>query len=607
MNQAMLGVIILLAAAVLCAPLARRLGLGSILGYLLAGTLVGPAGFAWITQVDTILHVSEFGVVLMLFVIGLELDPRRLWAMRREVFGMGSLQLLLGSVTLILLLQVLQLPILISFLCAAALALSSTAIALQLLNERNLLPSPLGQLTFGILLFQDLAAIPLIAAVTLLAHTGESGALSTTALWWRICLPVLAIVGVVVVGRFLLSHVLRLVALSGMREIFTAFTLLLVLSVAALMQWVGLSMALGAFLAGILLAESEYRKALETDIEPFKGLLLGLFFLAVGMSINLAVVQSQAGLIVLCVMGLLALKTGGLLGVARIAGIPAGQRWQFAALLAQGGEFGFVVFGAAQQNKLLSDAQSSVLTAVVALSMALTPILLALVESWGRRQQRKLPTMPIDNPAWEQAPVIVAGFGRVGQIISRLLFARGLQVTVLDHDPDQITLIRRFGYKVFYGDATRLDLLRAAGAHEAKILVVAIDDIADSLELVDLAKQNFPQLTVMARARNVQHVFELKRRGVDIIERETFESSLKMGRQLLELLGDDAWEAKRAADRFRNHNQATLNAMYLHYGNADRMQSVAREARDELEEAYERDRKALDSERIPLWSKYPRT
>ena len=577
--------LVYLGAAVVCVPVAKRLGLGSVLGYLIAGCVIGPWGFGFVTNVESILHFSEFGVVLMLFLIGLELDLKRLVDMRHVVFGGGTLQMAVCGVALAAGLWTLGMPWPGAVVSGLALAMSSTAIAVQTMAERNLLNAPVGRAAFAILLFQDIAAIPLIALVPLLGSGvpgGEPG--------WQLALKGLAAIAVVfLIGRFLTRPVMRLIARSDVREIFTAFALLLVFGIAELMSLAGLSMALGAFLAGVLLASSEYRHALETDIAPFKGLLLGLFFIAVGMSIDFGLAMARPAQLALLVVGLLAVKGLALALIAPRLGVGT-QRWLFAALLSQAGEFAFVVFGVARGARVLSAEWDALLTAGVALSMAATPLLLLAHDAWlGRQARNEREADTIDD---DSAPVIVAGAGRYGQIVARLLSAHGVRVTVLDHDPDQIELLGKFGYKVFYGDATRLDLLQAAGAEKARLLVVAIDDVEDSLHLVDEVRATFPSLRIVARARNVRHWLELANRGVMLSERETFESALRSGRQALEVLGMAPYEARELAERFRRANLATLQAMRPAFGDEAKTVAIARSGREELEENLRRDREA---------------
>lgn len=590
------NMLIYLAAAVLCVPLAVRLGLGAVLGYLVAGVAIGPAGLGLVRDVETILHFAEFGVVLMLFLIGLELEPRRLWAMRRDVFGGGSVQLLICGGVLAGAGLALGLPTGAALLLGLTLALSSTAIAARTLNERNLLPTPVGQLAFGILLFQDIAAIPLIALPSLFSHAGATGGGHVS-----VGFGLAAILGILAAGLFVAGPVLRLVARTGIRELFTAVALLLVVVIAVLMQRAGLSMALGAFLAGVVLAKSEYRHALEADLEPFKGLLLGLFFIAIGMSINLALLAARPTTVLALAGGFLLLKLVALRVLAGLLGASLGHRWLLAALLAPGGEFAFVILGMSAQAGMMAQEQAALLTLSVALSMAAAPfLLLAYDHGLAPRYAAahpELETIPI-----QESPVIIAGFGRFGQIVGRLLFANGITATVLDHDPDQIAMLRRFGFKVFYGDSTRLDLLEAAGIAKARLLVVALDDVDASLRLVEAVRGHYPQLTIVARARNVTHVFGLMNRGIEYIERETFESALRAGRRVLQELGFGAYEARLAADTFRRHDVAALAAMYPHYQDETQLISLAQTARDELTDLIERDRTAREREHTAGWN-----
>lgn len=570
-------VIALLAAAVVLVPLAKRLALGAIVGYLLAGVLVGPGVLGVIEEVDEIAHISELGVAMMLFVIGLELEPKRLWAMRRDVFGAGTVQMLACGGALSLIALAAGLGWKAALLVGLALALSSTAIAVQLMTERHVIATPTGSTAFGILLFQDLAAIPLIALVALLsaAPGPQPGGMP----FWQ-SLAVFA--AAIAVGRSALGPLFRRIAGTGMREIFTAAALLLVLGMAGLMQWAGFSLALGAFLAGVLLADSEYRKALETDIEPFKGLLLGLFFLTVGAGLDLSVLRAQWPLVVAVAGVLFATKFAVLAALARPLGVPAPMRLTFAAVVAQAGEFALVVFSAARSGALLDATQANVLNSAVAVSMALTPLALSLAERLAARGQTAPPASAEDIHA-DYAPVVIAGFGRMGQIAARLLFAHGIRANVLDRDPEQIGLISRFGYKVFYGDATRLDLLRTAGAATARILVVAVDDVAQSLAIVDLAREHFPKLQLVARARDVTHWNGLRERGVTRVQREVFESSLGSAACVLELMGQTPEAAQLNVARFRAHNLALLEQMYPHHKDRAKLIAVARQGREQLE------------------------
>jgi glutathione-regulated potassium-efflux system ancillary protein KefC len=597
-HNLLLNVLIFLIAAVVAVPIAKRLGLGAVLGYLLAGMAIGPWGLHLITRVEDILHFSEFGVVLLLFLIGLELDPKRLWALRRSIFGWGSAQV--GTCTAFLCLGGLLLgtPWKIALFASLGLSLSSTAIALATLEERNLMKTPAGSAGFAILLFQDMAAIPMIAVVPLLGSAATYG----TSHGWGNAFKVVAVIAVLIAGgRFLIRPLLRIVVKTGLRELFTAFALLLVVAIALLMQWVNMSMALGTFLAGVLLADSEYRHALETDLEPFKGLLLGLFFIAVGMSVDFGIFFTEPFAILGLVAAFLMVKISILYLLSKRFDIAKGQRALFALLLSQGGEFAFVVFGAAATAHIFTPHIASRLIVVVALSMVATPVLLMLHDKFIAPRLQQDRQRPDDRIEAQDNPVIIAGFGRFGQIIGRMLFANRIGVTVLDHDPDQIDLLRKFGFKIFYGDATRIDLLHAAGAAKARAIVIAIDDVADSLALADAVKREFPHLTILARARNVSHYYDLLDRGVTIIERETFESAVLLGRQVLQELGFGAYRARQAAMKFRTHNLKTLHAVYPHYRDQQQVVSMAKQAREELEEMFARDAQALQSERQADW------
>ena len=591
--------LVYLAAAVLAVPLAKRLGLGAVLGYLLAGMAIGPWGLGLIREVEDILHFSEFGVVLLLFLIGLELEPDRLWSMRRPIFGWGSAQVLGVAAALFGAALLAGIGWQVALVGALGLSLSSTAIALATLGERNLMGTPAGQAGFALLLFQDIAAIPMIALVPLL---GVAAADSGAGDGWTSAARLAAVVfGLVVGGRYLVRPALRVIAKSGMREIFTAFALLLVIAISLLMQWVGMSMALGAFVAGVLLADSEYRHALETDLEPFKGLLLGLFFIAVGMSVDFGVFAANPWLILGLVAGFLAIKLAVLFALSFVFRIARGQRWLFAFLLSQGGEFAFVVFGAAAAARVFTPEVGSILVATVALSMVSTPLLLLLHDKVLEPRYRGQNKREADAIPEAEGHVIIAGFGRFGQIVGRLLNANRFKLTILDHDPDQIELLRGFGFKVFYGDATRVDLLHAAGAAKARALVLAIDDIEDSLALVDAVREHFPDLPVLARARNVTHYYQLMDRGVTVIERETFEGALQLGRRVLCQLGYGAYRAREATLRFREHNKASVDAVYPFYKDREQYVSMAKRARDELNQMFARDLKRYDNDTEGGW------
>ena len=582
------GPLVYLAAAVIAVPLAKFLGLGSIIGYLGAGILIGPWGLRLVTNPQEMLSFSEFGVVLMLFLVGLELEPKRLWAMRLTVFGWGNVQLF-GSAALMLGVAVLTgLDWRVGTVAALGLAMSSTAIGLGVLNERSLMNTTSGQSVLSVALLQDVAAIPILALLPLLAtaqaHADGSG--------WLGAVKALGVIAVIVLGgRLLIRPVLRWIARSRTPEIFTAASLLLVVATAALMQWVGLSMALGAFLAGVLLAESEYRRELETDIEPFKGLLLGLFFIAVGMSIDFAVVRSSPLLIAGVVLGFLLLKAAVLWGMGRVLPLPKVERPVFIILLAQGGEFGFVVFQTAANAGVIDTQVSSLLVAAVAISMLVTPLLLVAADRWLipllAGQNRKA-MAEIDEP--QNQAVIIAGFGRYGQVVGRMLYANGIQPTLLDIDAEQIEAMRRFDWRVFYGDAKRLDLMRTAGAASAKVLVLAIDDVAQSVEVVKMVREHFPNLAIVARARNVQHYFDLHDLGVTMIERETLDSALMSARSVLEVLGWERHQARTLAMRFRRHNVDQLLQMAPHRKDTAKLVAAAKQGRQQLEDLFAQER-----------------
>jgi glutathione-regulated potassium-efflux system ancillary protein KefC len=582
--------LVYLGAAVLAVPLARLAGLGSIIGYLAAGIVIGPWGLKLVTDPQAMLHFAEFGVVLMLFLVGLELEPKRLWALRRPIFGWGAVQTLGSAVLMGAAAVAFGVDWRLALVAALGLALSSTAIGLGVLAERNLMATTSGQSVLSVALFQDIAAIPILALLPLLA----GGANAESGGGWAGAAKAMAVVAAIVLGgRLLLRPALRWIARSKTPEIFTAAALLLVVATAALMQAVGLSMALGAFLAGVLLAESEYRRELETDLEPFKGLLLGLFFIAVGMSIDFGAVLAQPGWVAALVIAFLALKAMVLWGMARSMPIPLAEQPVFVILLAQGGEFGFVVFQAAAQAGVIEAQTSSLLVAVVALSMLLTPLLLVVADRWwAGRMAASRAAGPVATALNEpqDAPIIIAGFGRYGQIVGRLLFANGLKATVLEHDAEQVESLRKWGWRVYYGDATRLDLLRTAGAGTARVLVVAIDDMAQSLAVVDLAQAHFPQLALVVRARNAQHWYELHRRGVAHIERETFDAALMSGRSVLESLGFEPHQARTLAWRFRRHNIEQLRELAPHRGDQARLIAMAKAGRQQLEEMLAQER-----------------
>jgi len=583
------NVFIYLLAAVVAVPISKRLGFGAVLGYLLAGMVIGPWGFGLIKEAEDILHFAEFGVVLLLFAIGLELNPGRLWTMRKPILGLGGAQVIVTTTMLAGIGMLFGLDGSVAVVAAMGLSLSSTAMALQLLTEKNLLPTPAGHSGFSVLLFQDIAVIPMLAVIPLLG-TAATEATTDSFDWIALLQAVGVILLIVVGGRFVIRPVLRMIAGTGLREVFTAFSLLLVIASALLMTLVGMSMALGAFLAGVLLAESEYRHALESDIEPFKGLLLGLFFIAVGMSIDFGILLNDPLLIIGLALGLVATKMLLLYILGRFYGLPARQLPLFTLVLSQGGEFAFVLFGVAQTSGVFPVVITDTLIVTVALSMITTPLLMVLHDKLLEARLDRAPTTPMDEMKDEGHPVIIAGFGRFGQIVGRLLHANGIDATVLEHDPNHIETLRRFRFKVFYGDACRLDLLRAAGAERAKLIVVAIDEREGALRLVELVRENFPNLKIIARAWDLGHVFELLEKGVQVYERETFEGALRLGEEALKYLGFSAWKAKQAAHRFRAHDQATVEELYQHYHEDYEVRvRISADAREHLREIMQSD------------------
>jgi glutathione-regulated potassium-efflux system ancillary protein KefC len=521
--------------------------------------------------------------------------------MRKPILGLGAAQVIITAAILTGIGIASGLDSAVAVVAAMGLSLSSTAMALQLLNERNLLPTPAGHSGFSVLLFQDIAVIPMLAVIPLLGVGSTEEA--SSGFDWHALLQAIAVIGLIVIGgRFALRPVLRLIAATGLREVFTAFSLLLVIGTALLMQAVGMSMALGAFLAGVLLAESEYRHALESDIEPFKGLLLGLFFVAVGMSIDFGILLREPMLIAGLALGLVAMKAIILFALGRVYGLPARQLPLFALVLSQGGEFAFVLFGVAQSFGVFPTTITDTLIVTVAVSMLTTPLLMVFNDKLIAQRFDRTPAPPMDEMENQGHPVIIAGFGRFGQIVGRLLHANGIDATVLEHDPDHIETLRRFRFKVFYGDACRLDLLRAAGADSAKLLVIAIDEREGTLRLAELVRENFPHLQIISRAWDVAHVFELLEHGVCAYERETFEGALRLGEEALKQLGCTAWRAKQAAHRFRAHDEETLLEIYQHYhDDFEERIRISADARERLREIMQSDENHLSTQADRDW------
>jgi monovalent cation:proton antiporter-2 (CPA2) family protein len=577
----------LLLASVLFVPLFKRAGLGTVLGYLAVGMLIGPFGVKLVRDPDNLLHTAELGVVLLLFVIGLELKPSRLWALRRPVFGLGALQMfgvaaaLAGAGRYIL---GLSLPA--ASLVGIILALSSTAFVLPTLAERRELSTRYGREAFAILLFQDLSVIPLLALIPLFG-TGKATALTHPGVGLGFLLVV------AVVGRPLLDNLFRYVARVNSREMFTAAALVTVLGLALLMQAGGLSMSLGAFVAGVLLADSEFRHELEASIAPFQGLLLGLFFMAVGMSTNLGLLVQFPMQILGLTTGLILVKVVVLYVLRRVMGGVPGEARMLALALAQGGEFAFVLFDAAQSFQVLGEVQADKLTLVVALSMAASPLLLLIGDRLARAEKSRLPVRAFDEMPDESSEVVIAGFGRVGQIVGRLLLARGVSFTALDADAGQVDTVRRFGLKVFYGDAAHLDLLHAAQLSQAKVFVLAIDDVEASLRTAELVRKHFPHVQIVARARNRFHAGRLMDLGIERQIRETLPSSLEMARWTLELLHEPPALAEQMVNRFARHDAAVLARQQAISHDESKLIQSSLEAREELVQILEEARVAF--------------
>lgn len=578
--------VLFLAAAVVAVPLSRRLGLGTVLGFLLAGVILGPWGLGFVREAEEVLHFSELGVVLLLFLIGLELQPARLWALRGPVFGWGAAQVVGAGLVLTLAALALGLSVVSAAIVGLVLALSSTAFALQLLGEKNQLVTPHGQTAFGILLFQDLAAIPLLAIIPLLSPVAADATGTQSLL--AVLKAVAIVAGVIIGGRLLLSRFFRLAASTQTREILTAASLLVVVGTALLVQQAGLSMALGAFLAGVLLAESEYRHELEADIAPFTGLLMGLFFMAVGMSVDLGVILREPLTVAAVLVGLMATKAALLYALGRVAKLGTASSVDLALYISQGGEFAFVLFSVAAGAQVLDRELVGLLIVVVSLSMAATPLLLALNErvlKLGRREEPP-PFDRIDEPA---NPVIIAGFGRVGQVIARLLRVKRIPFTALEASYEQVDFVRKYGNKIYFGDASRLELLRAAKARQAKVFVLAIEDVEVSIKTAQAVREYCPNIKIYARARNRIHAYRLLDLGVDNVIRETFFSSTVLARDVLRGLGLSAQESEEAIVTFQRHDEALLRRQHAIYQDEAQLIASTKAGTHELQRLFEQD------------------
>lgn len=586
----LLDAAVLLAALAIAAPLARALGIGSVLGYLIAGALLGPQGVQILfstTEAREILHFAEFGVVLLLFLIGLEIRPLRLWTMRTAMFGLGGAQVAASALLIGCAAYFLGLSWKAALFTGFALALSSTAFALQVLEENGELSSRHGRLAFAVLLFQDLAAIPLIALAPFFAAGAASVGTGDGLLEAAKALGTIA--AVVIVGYLLLDHVLRLIAMTRVKEAMTAAALLTVVGVALILKSVGVPASLGAFLAGALLAESSYRHQLEADIAPFEGLLLGLFFTAVGMSLNLKLLFADPWRILALAAGLVVLKTLVLLALARWDGIEPRPARRLGFALSQAGEFAFVLLGAAVAAGIMTRKENELLSVVITLSMAATPLLMVLDKVLTRLARGAPPAY--ETPPGNDGHVIIAGFGRYGQIVARILRAKGIPFTALDINAEQVELVKKFGSVAFYGDASRPDILEAAEIGKARAFVLAIDDIEASLRTAEMVTSRWPKLPVYARARNRNHAHRLLDLGIKNVRRETFLSALDTTQQVLRGLGYSDRSAERTVHTFRVHDERRLLDDYKHYTDMERMQEKARSDMATLEKLFAEDEK----------------
>lgn len=570
--------LIYLLAAVVSVPLAKKLGLGSVLGYLFAGILIGPFVFGLVgTEADKVMHFAEFGVVLMLFVIGLELQPSLLWKMRKSIFGLGGLQVLLTTLVIAGVAFALNFQFNQSVSIGLILALSSTAIVIQTLTEKGLMKNVAGRSAFAVLLFQDISVVPILALIPLLAALNGNFTIADSELneltgvasqpgWLQLLIIVAAISFIVLIGRFIARHIFRLVAETGLHEVFTALALLLVIGIALAMDKIGLSPALGTFIAGVVLADNEYRHELETTIDPFKGLLLGLFFISVGASINFQLLIENPFRIIGFVALLIFLKFIVLLALGRIFRLRKGFEFLFAFLLAQSSEFSFVLISFSKQNQLFDERTASLLLLVATLSMTLSPLLLIfndkaltpILARWQNRQE-------FDEVEDSENPVIIAGFGRFGLVIGRLLLANNFKVTIIDSNPSNVEILRKFGFKLYYGDVTRPRVLEKAGVGNAQMLILSMAEYDDALKVAEYARKKYPNLKILARAKDVYHAFEFFKLDVKNVQREMFNSAAELGAKALSNLGFTKYEAYRAARTFTHHDEQVLMELYEHW------------------------------------------
>ena len=582
------NLVIYLSAAVVAVPIFARLGLGSVLGYLVAGICIGPWGLGFIHNVQDILHFAEIGVVLLLFLIGLELEPKKLWGMRHPIIGAGGMQALLTSAAIFAIAYLWGIDWKTSLVIGLGLSLSSTAIALQTMTERRLMTTPAGRTGFSILLFQDISVIPILALISLLASDTVVVAEDHEDISTLMVLSVMA--AIFFIGRYAIRHIFRIVAATHVPEVFTALSLLLVAGMATIMNFLGISMALGAFIAGVILADSEYRHALESDIQPFKGLLLGLFFISVGMSIDFGLLIDNPLTIVAVTLLLMLVKFLILYGLSILNRIPKSQRLLFSSLLSQSGEFGFVLFGFAVAAKAMGQDMADMLILVVAMSMVITPLLLVLHDRFVEPMFVKaLDLPPMDDIEEEDNPVILVGFGRFGQVVGRMLHANRIGTTVIDHDPDQIERVRRYGYKTYYGDVLRHEVMKSVGASKAKLIILTNNDKETINQAVDIIQEECPNIQIVARAYDRMHAMSLLDRGVHAVVRESFYSAVEMSKKSLELLGIEPWKVNRMAETYVRHDVETLNQQMDNLHDEKALITIAMSARDQLEKTLEAD------------------
>ncbi|KDC53184.1 monovalent cation:proton antiporter-2 (CPA2) family protein [Pseudoalteromonas fuliginea] len=592
--------LIYLAAAIVAVPIAKRVGLGSVLGYLIAGILIGPYALGVVGDQTDVMHFAEFGVVMMLFLVGLELQPSRLWTLRHSILGLGGLQVVLSAAAIFAFCYwFFAMHWQTALAIGLMLALSSTAIVLQSLEEKGWLKQEAGQNAFSVLLFQDIAIIPILALLPLLAFAPQTSSkeisdsiIASWPVWQQVCVSVAVIAAIIAGGKYVSAPLFRYIAQTHMREIFTIFALFLVVAIALVMQSIGLSPALGTFLAGVVLAESEFRHELEADIEPFKGLLLGLFFITVGASINFELLFNEFSTVIALVVLLIVVKACILFALAVTFKINSKQQLLFALALAQGGEFAFVLLSVTTTLSILTPEQTSLVTLVVAVSMLIAPLLLMVYEQIQKRSSCALPEFDKPEQISTAKHVIIAGYGRFGQIMGRLLHAQGYEITVLDHSPSQIELLRRFGNTVFYGDAARQELLEAAGAHTAQMLVIAIDNPDKTIEIIKLAHKNYPQLKIVARAIDRRHAYQLLNLKVDAFNRETVDSAINLAVEALELLGNTKQDAERAGKLFRDHDRAAVVQLAELWGDDASYGVAVRQRMEDLKQVLQQDKQA---------------